>query len=47
MGCQPRCDVTYIRTVVGRRRRRDPVLLCRCIIMHNVHVDGHACIGVS
>ena len=28
MRCQPKCDVTYIRTY-GHRRRRDRVLLCR------------------
>ena len=40
MGCQPRCDVTYIRTVVGRRRR-DRVLLCRLDDHGNIeHVQG-------
>ena len=42
MGCQPRCDVTYIRTVVGRRRR-DRVLLCRL----TSHALNEYMVGVS
>ena len=38
MRCQPRCDVTYIRTVVVVGRRRDRVLLCRYAPKITLHV---------